>query len=49
MVTHIPDEPLCCLSTDLKPMDVDNGKQIIEMDTGKTFMFDEENKRWLEQ
>lgn len=35
------------LSTDEKPMDVPNGSGIFEMDSGKYFYFDEENKKWL--
>jgi hypothetical protein len=38
------------LSTDTKPTDgVDNACVFYEMDTGKLFLFDEENARWLEQ
>lgn len=38
------------LSTDLKPInDVPNGSTFYEMDTQKVFMFDEENKVWIEQ
>lgn len=37
------------LSTDIKPMDVNNASVFWEMDTKKLWMFDEENKRWLEQ
>lgn len=37
------------LSTDEKPMDVSNASTFYEMDTHKIFMFDEQNKRWLEQ
>ena len=37
------------LSTDTKPTDnVQNAEYFFEMDTGKVFMFDEENKPWLE-
>ena len=38
------------LSTDEKPvMDVGNGSLFREMDTSKTFLFDEEHGVWLEQ
>ena len=37
------------LSTDEKPVEnVGNGSIFIEMDTGKVFMFDEQNKVWKE-
>lgn len=35
------------LSTDEKPLDVANGSRFDEMDTGKSYRFDEENKKWL--
>jgi hypothetical protein len=37
------------LSTDTKPMDARNASLFYEMDTGKLYLFDEQNKRWLEQ
>ena len=38
------------LSTDTKPTDgVRNGSVFIEIDTGKRYLFDEENKEWNEQ
>lgn len=37
------------LSTDEKPMDASNATVFWEMDTGKMFLFDEQNKVWLEQ
>lgn len=37
------------LSKDVKPMAVENGSVCYEIDTGKVFMFDAENKRWIEQ
>lgn len=38
------------LSTDVKPIDdIPNGSSFYEMDTKKVFLFDEQNKRWLEQ
>lgn len=36
------------LSTDPKPTDVENGARYEEIDTGKTFCFDKENKAWYE-
>ena len=41
------------LSTDTKPTtwgkkDIENGSIYIEIDTGKIFMYDEENKQWKE-
>lgn len=38
-----------CLSTDTKPTDgIANGSSCVEMDTGKTYMYDEANGEWLE-
>lgn len=38
-----------CLSTDTKPTTgIANGSKCIEMDTGKTFMFNEEDSEWEE-
>ena len=38
-----------CLSTDTKPTTgVANGSILIEMDTGKIFMFDATNSTWRE-
>ena len=39
---------LAGLSTDAKPVDVENGATYEEIDTGKTFRFDKENKAWYE-
>lgn len=41
------------LSTDTKPIEVvdgiiPNGTVFFEMDTGKVFLFDFDNKKWLE-
>ena len=36
------------LATDTKPTDVENGARYEEIDTGKTFCFDKENKAWYE-
>ena len=37
------------LSTDEKPVEkIGNGSVFIEIDTGKVFMFDEQNKVWKE-
>ena len=37
------------LSTDVKPMEkAGNGSVFIEMDTGKVYIFDEENLIWIE-
>lgn len=36
------------LSTDQKPTDVENGARYKEINTGKTFCFDKENKAWYE-
>lgn len=36
------------LSTDTKPGSVRNGDTFIEMDTNKTYMYDEENAEWRE-
>lgn len=39
-----------CLSTDTKDVKdyYQNGSKLLEMDTGKIYMFDEENQRWRE-
>lgn len=34
------------LSTDNKPTNAKNGSVFVEMDTGKIFIFDEENAQW---
>lgn len=51
IVTNELDKPtdVYLLSTDEKPMGVKNGSLCYEIDTGKIFMFDEENKNWVEQ
>lgn len=36
------------LSTDKKPLDVENGASFREINTGKVFRFDKENKIWYE-
>ena len=37
-------------STDAKPVDdVNNADIFYEMDTKKVFLFDEDNKKWIEQ
>lgn len=38
-----------CLSTDTKPTDWDGGSALLESDTGKVFVYDEENGIWREQ
>ena len=35
-----------CLSSDTKPTGVANGSTLMEMDTGKVFMFDEAGNQW---
>ena len=39
------------LSTDIKPIsnEIFNGSEYYEMDSKKLFLYDEENKQWLEQ
>ena len=38
------------LSTDTKPTKgVRNGSVFVEIDTGKVYLFDEENEQWVEQ
>lgn len=38
-----------CLSTDSKPTTgIRNGSSVIEMDTGKTYLFDEDGGEWVE-
>lgn len=36
------------LSTDTKPLDVENGATFNEIDTGKVYRFDMANKTWYE-
>ena len=36
------------LSTDAKPDHAANGTLLVEMDTGKLYVYDEENKQWHE-
>lgn len=38
------------LSTDTKPTDnVRNGSTFFEIDTSKSYVYDEQNKQWIEQ
>ena len=37
-----------CLSTDQKPLDVKNGSSLIEIDTGKRYLFDAASATWHE-
>lgn len=37
-----------CLSTDTKPTIYANGSILIEIDTGKIFMFNETGSEWVE-
>ena len=37
-----------CLSSDTKPVGVSNGSMLLEMDTGKIYVFDEANSTWRE-
>ena len=37
------------LSTDAKPADASNATVFYEMDTGNVFMYDAQNKKWLQQ
>lgn len=37
-----------CLSTDTKPGGVANGSILLEIDTGKVFIFDETGAAWVE-
>ena len=41
---------VACLSTDTKPTDdyIQNGSRLIEMDTGKVFLYDAQGKIWRE-
>ena len=52
MITAVPNDRCGTYfgkSTDEKPIEnVGNGSQFIEQDTSKIFLFDEENKKWLE-
>ena len=50
MIKAIPDETWACKSTDVKPTEnVPDNQPLIEKDTGKIFLFDEEDKKWYEQ
>lgn len=35
-----------CLSTDTKPLDLDNGSKLLEIDTSTLYVFDLENETW---
>ena len=37
-----------CVSADTKPTDWENGSTLLEMDTGKVFIFDKANSAWRE-
>lgn len=52
MIT-VTDEYRTCkegrgLSTDQKPMDWGNGSTLLEIDTGKVYIFDKANSTWRE-
>ena len=40
---------IVCLSTDVKPTGLANGSICLEMNTGKFYVYDEENNEWEEQ
>ena len=49
MIRAIPDETWAGKSADVKPTEnVPDNQQLIEKDTGKTFLFDAEDKKWYE-
>ena len=49
VASNYPYREGVCLSTDTKPTDGwANGSKLIEMDTGKVFMYDEANGQWRE-
>jgi hypothetical protein len=48
-VYGVTESEIYGLSTDVKPMDVNNASVFYEMDTKKVFMFDEQNSVWIEQ
>lgn len=35
-----------CLSTDTKPLDLDNGSKLMEIDTSTLYIWDLENQEW---
>lgn len=37
-----------CLSTDTKPETANNGDILVEMDTGKSYMYDASGEEWVE-
>ncbi len=37
-----------CLSTDTKPDNWNGGSILLEIDTSKTYVYDEENEQWRE-
>ena len=47
MVTYAHSNEFRGLSTDTKPTNAKNGAIFVEMDTGKTWIYDEQNARWL--
>lgn len=46
--TNIRSTELAGRSIDTKPVDVENGSMYTEIDTGRTYRFDAENKVWIE-
>lgn len=46
MITYMPEETLCGLSTE-KPVNPENGQAYFEIDTGDVSYWDAENKVWL--
>lgn len=47
MVTYVSPNEFRGLSTDNKPTNAKNGDIYAEMDTGKMWIYDEQNARWL--
>lgn len=53
MITQVLNEnstqTFYCLSTDTKPTSADNGSDLYEIDTGKSYKFNEATSAWVEQ
>ena len=49
--TNVDGQPVyygegACVSTDTKPEGMANGSVLVEMDTGKVYMYDAEARQW---
>lgn len=53
MFTPMSNRSFVCKSTDEKPVspevELNNGDCVIEIDTGLTYLYDEEDNTWIQQ